>query len=85
MRITRQRCWYKNWALAFDIKGLFDNISHDLLMKAVCKHTQCKWLLLYIDRWLKAPMVKENGANIGDTTRWCYQPCVSKFILAFYL
>ena len=67
IRITRQRCWYQNWVLEFDIKGLFDNISHELLMKAVRKHTQCKWLLLYIERWLKAPMVKENGEKIERT------------------
>jgi retron-type reverse transcriptase len=41
--------------LEFDIKGLFDNIDHDLLMRAVRKHTDCKWMLLYIERWLKAP------------------------------
>ena len=48
--ITRQRCWKYNWVLEFDIKGLFDNIPHDLLMKAVCKHTNCKWVILYIER-----------------------------------
>ncbi len=36
--VTRQRCWRYDWALEFDIKGLFDNIPHDLLMKAVHKH-----------------------------------------------
>lgn len=40
--ITRQRCWKYDWILEFDIKGLFDNISHELLMKAVRKHTQKK-------------------------------------------
>ena len=64
IRVTRKRCWYQNWVLEFDIKGLFDNISHELLMKAVRKHTQSKWLLLYIERWLKAPMVKANGEEI---------------------
>ena len=54
--ITRKRCWQQDWVLEFDIKGLFDNIPHDLLMKAVRKHTQTKWVLLYIERWLKAPM-----------------------------
>jgi len=43
----------------FDIKGLFDNISHELLLKAVRRHIQCKWALIYIERWLKAPMVKD--------------------------
>lgn len=54
--ITRQRCWKYDWVLEFDIKGLFDNIDHELLMKAVRKHTDNKWVILYIERWLKAPM-----------------------------
>lgn len=64
VRVTRKRCWYQDWVLEFDIKGLFDNISHDLLMKAVRKHTGCKWLLLYIERWLQAPMIKADGEII---------------------
>jgi len=54
--ITRERCWRYDWMLEFDIRGLFDNISHELLMKAVRKHTECKWAILYIERWLKAPI-----------------------------
>ncbi len=54
--ITRQRCWQYGWLLEFDIKGLFDNIPHSLLMKAVQHHTQCNWVVLYIERWLKAPI-----------------------------
>jgi RNA-directed DNA polymerase len=54
--VTRKRCWKYDWVLEFDIKGLFDNIPHDLLLKAVRKHVKCKWALLYIERWLTAPM-----------------------------
>lgn len=57
--ITRQRCWKFNWVLEFDIKGAFDNIDHELMLKAVGHHVRCKWALRYIERWLKAPMVKE--------------------------
>ena len=57
--VTRERCWKYDWILEFDIKGLFDNIPHDLLFKAVRKHVTCKWVLLYIERWLKAPMEKD--------------------------
>jgi RNA-directed DNA polymerase len=62
--VTRQRCWRYNWLLEFDIKGLFDNISHELLLRAVRKHTDCKWLFLYIERWLKAPFQSEDGKVI---------------------
>jgi len=62
--ITRKRCWEYNWVLEFDIKGLFDNISHSLLMTAVRKHTECKWIILYIERWLIAPMQLPDGSQI---------------------
>ena len=67
VEVTRRRCWKYDWVLEFDIKGLFDNIDHDLLMKAVRKHTDCKWMLLYIERWLKAPFQKEDGALVERT------------------
>jgi len=52
---TWRRCWRYDWVLDLDIRGFFDNIDHSLMMRAVRKHTQCKWILLYIERWLKAP------------------------------
>ncbi|TYB83793.1 MAG: group II intron reverse transcriptase/maturase [Kosmotoga sp.] len=61
VRKTRQRCWKYDWVLEFDIKGLFDNIDHELLMKAVRKHTKIPWLILYIERWLKAPFQHPDG------------------------
>ena len=60
--ITRTRCWTYDWVVEFDIKGLFDNIDHDLLMKAVRKHTDNKLVLLYIERWLKTPMQFPDGS-----------------------
>jgi group II intron reverse transcriptase/maturase len=57
--VTRERCWKYDWVLEFDIKGLFDNLPHELLLRAVRKHVKCKWALLYIERWLTASMEKE--------------------------
>jgi RNA-directed DNA polymerase len=54
--ITRERCWKNEWLVEYDIKGLFDNINHEKLMKAVEKHVQESWILLYIKRWLKTPV-----------------------------
>jgi len=62
--VTRERCWRYDWVLEFDIKGLFDNIDHELLLRAVGKHVQCRWALLYIERWLKAPMELEDGTRV---------------------
>ena len=58
---ARERCWKYDYVIEFDIKGLFDNIDHELLMKAVKKHTDQKWLILYIERWLKAPFLDSKG------------------------
>ncbi|MCK5090156.1 MAG: group II intron reverse transcriptase/maturase, partial [Hyphomicrobiaceae bacterium] len=58
---TRTRCWKYDWVVEFDIKGAFDNLDHDLMMKALRKHTNCRWILLYVERWLQAPVVMANG------------------------
>ena len=62
--VTRERCWKYDWVLEFDIKGLFDNIDHDLLLRAVRKHVTNAWALLYIERWLTAPMLQEDGTMV---------------------
>ena len=62
--VARQRCWQYDWALDLDIKGFFDNLDHNLVMRAVQKHTDCKWMLLYIQRWLKAPAQLEDGRRV---------------------
>ena len=62
--VTRSRCWQYDWVLEFDIKGAFDRIDHELLMKAARKHTTCSWLLLYIERWLKAPFEQDDGTLV---------------------
>jgi RNA-directed DNA polymerase len=58
---TRQRCWKQNWVLDLDIRAFFDSVPHDLLLRAVSHHTEERWVLLYIERWLKAPMQMPDG------------------------
>jgi RNA-directed DNA polymerase len=62
--VARKKCWRYDWVLDLDIRGFYDNIDHDLLMRAVRKHTDCKWILLYIERWLKAPAQLEDGSLV---------------------
>jgi len=59
----RQRCWRHDWVVDLDIRGFFDNIDHPLMMHAVRKHTDCAWTLLYIERWLKAPVESDDGTT----------------------
>lgn len=63
--VARQRCWRYDWVLDLDIKAFFESIEPDLLMRAVRKHTSCPWVLLYIDRWLKAPVRMPDGSLVG--------------------
>jgi len=60
----RRRCWRYSWVVDLDIKGFFDNIDHSLMMHAVRKHTDCKWVLLYVERWLKAPVELDDGTRM---------------------
>ncbi|MEI7541569.1 MAG: group II intron reverse transcriptase/maturase [Actinomycetes bacterium] len=79
--ITRQRCWHYDWLLEYDIKGLFDNLDHQLLMKAVRKHTDNKWVLLYIERWLTTPMQMPDG-TLQEKTRGVMQGGVMSPVLS---
>lgn len=63
--VTRKRCWWYDWVIDLDIQGFFDNIDHVLMMHAVKKHISSKWVLLYIERWLKSPAQLEDGSLIG--------------------
>ncbi|MEL7006450.1 MAG: group II intron reverse transcriptase/maturase, partial [Bacteroidota bacterium] len=51
-----KRCWEKRWVIGLDIKGFFDNLDHELLIKALKYHSNQKWVIMYIERWLKAPI-----------------------------
>ncbi len=67
VRTARQRCWRYDWVLDIDVKGYFDSIDWELLLKAVRRHTDCAWVLLYIERWLKAPVQMEDGSIVPRT------------------
>jgi RNA-directed DNA polymerase len=63
--VTRERCWTKNWVLDLDIQAFFDSVNHDLLMKAVAANTTDPWVLLYVQRWLHAPLAHPNGTLVA--------------------
>jgi len=78
---AKVNCWKYNWVVDVDIKGFFDNLPHDLLMKAVRKHIDCKWMLLYLERWLVAPLQKTDG-TIHERTKGVPQGSVIGPILS---
>jgi len=61
---ARKRCWKYNWVIDIDVRAFFDNLDHELTMKAVRHHTDLKWVNLYINRWLKAPLQTANGLQV---------------------
>lgn len=64
IEMTRKRCWKYDYVIELDVKGLFDNIDHELLMKVVHRHVKEPWICMYIERWLKTPFVLKNGEII---------------------
>jgi RNA-directed DNA polymerase len=62
---ARRRCWKQDWVIDLDLRAFFDSVPHDLLLKAVAHHTDERWVLLYIGRWLKAPMQMPDGTLVA--------------------
>jgi RNA-directed DNA polymerase len=63
--VCRERCWRNNWVIDVDIQGFFDNLDHDLVLKAVGHHTDQRWVLLHVERWLKAPLQQPDGSLLA--------------------
>jgi len=61
----RERCFKKPWVIDLDIRSFFDSLEHSLVLRAVSKHTDLRWVLLYIERWLTAPLQREDGTLVS--------------------
>jgi len=61
----RQRCWRTDWVIDLDIRAFFDSVPWDLVLKAVAHHTDQRWILLYVERWLKAPLQRQDGTLVA--------------------
>ena len=61
---ARLQCYQKGWVIDLDIENFFDNLDHDLLLKALMRHEPAKWIVMYVERWLKAPIMQEDGTMI---------------------
>jgi RNA-directed DNA polymerase len=62
--VCRERCWRSDWVLDLDIKSFFDSVPHEFVLRAVRRHTDERWILLYVERWLKAPLQQEDGTLV---------------------
>ena len=61
----RRRCWRSDWVIDLDLRAFFDSLDHQLLLRAVAHHTSERWILLYVQRWLKAPLQHEDGTVVA--------------------
>ena len=82
---TRQRCWRYDWVIDLDIRGFFDNLDHSLVMRAVGKYTQCRWILLYVKRWLEAPVQQEDGTLVPRTKGTPQGGVISPLLASIFL
>jgi len=78
-------CIQQAWVVDLDIKGFFDNISHEWMMKMVQHHTQEKWVLLYIERWLKAGVEQPDGSIEARTKGTPQGGVISPLLANLYL
>lgn len=81
----QQNCIQYEWVLDVDIKGFFDNISHNLMMRLLQQHTQEKWVLFYVERWLKAGVEQEDGSIAARTKGTPQGGVVSPLLANLYL
>ena len=89
LAVTRKRCWERDWVLEYDIRGLFDNINHNLLLKALRQHCNERWVLLLVERWLTAPMQGADGLqeprNVGTPQGGPLSPVLANLFLHYAL
>lgn len=78
-------CLQYAWVVDVDIKGFFDNISHEMLMELLKLHTEEKWVLLYVERWLKAGIEQEDGSILARTKGTPQGGVVSPLLANLYL
>jgi RNA-directed DNA polymerase len=64
LAVCRQRCWKFDWAVDLDVKAFFDSVDHQLMLKAVAHHTDQRWIQLYVQRWLQAPLAQPDGTLV---------------------
>ena len=62
--VCRERCFRKDWVVDLDIRAFFDSVPWELMLRAVARHSDQKWVVMYVERWLKAPMQKPDGTLV---------------------
>jgi RNA-directed DNA polymerase len=89
LRTCRARCWKHDWVLDLDLKSFFDTLDHSLVLRTVAHHTNLRWVLLYVERWLKAPLQLEDGTlkqrDLGSPQGSAISPVLANIFLHYAL
>jgi len=87
VEVCRKRCWKSDWVVDLDVKAFFDSVDHRLAMKAVAHHTSPdqKWVLLYVQRWLSAPLQRPDGTLVGRDRGTPQGSAISPLLANLYL
>ena len=87
--VCRERCFRRDWVVDLDIRAFFDSVPWELMLKAVAHHTDQKWVVLYVERWLKAPMQRSDGTLVprvrGTPQGSPISPCLANLYLHYGL
>ncbi len=85
LKTARERCWRNDWVVDLDIERFFDTLDRDLLMLALKRHTDCNWILLYVKRWLEAPIQRPEGKIIQRERGTAQGSVISPLLSNLYL
>jgi RNA-directed DNA polymerase len=81
----RERCWRNDWVIDLDVRAFFDSVDHSLMLKAVERHTDQRWILLYVTRWLVAPMQQVDGTLVARDRGTPQGSAISPVLANLYL
>lgn len=85
LAVCRRRCWRYDWVVDLDVKSFFDSVDHQLLLKAVAHHTDQRWVLLYVRRWLQAPLQQPDGSLVERNRGTPQGSAISPVLANLYL
>ena len=83
--VCRKRCWRNDWVIDLDLRSFFDSIDHERMWKAVAAHTNRRWVLLYVERWLNAPLEEGKGALVARERGTPQGSAISPVLANIYL
>jgi RNA-directed DNA polymerase len=81
----RERCWRNDWVIDCDVRAFFDSVDHSLMLQAVERHTDQRWILLYVTRWLQAPIQQPDGTLVARDRGTPQGSAISPILANLYL